>query len=368
MTPRRPPAEPPPFLEAWYREELPRAELDISSSGVYAYSFAEVRRRVGLAAEELDEVVLEDSVSFGAPELREAVAERYAPGRADHVMATHGSSEAIALALAALLEPGDRVVVADPLYHALRSHAELRGCRVVRVAAAGEALEAAIVPGTRAVVVNFPHNPTGAVLTAEGACRLAERCRSAGAVLVWDGAMEELPMSGEARPLEPPAGEGVVRFGTLSKAFGLPGLRVGWCIAPPALLERTLAVRDRTTLFLSPLVERIAARAVRHAGSLIAPRLAEARGNLEYLDGWVREHAGRVAWQRPEGGVCGLLAIHGVADTEPLCRALLRDTGVLLVPGRAFEYPGHVRIGYGGPAGELREGLRRLSGFLAEYG
>lgn len=367
--------ERPPFLEAWYRDRLPRAELDISSSGVYAYRFGEVRRLLELDFAELDAVMLHDSVSYGAPALRRAIADRYAPGRADHVMATHGSSEAIALALGGLLEPGARVVVADPLYHPLRTCAEVRGCEVVRVstremagAGAGAALAAAIVPGTRAVVVNFPHNPTGAVLGAGQVRRLLERCRRAGAVLVWDGAMEQLLMCGAARPLEPPAGAGVVRFGTLSKSYGLPGLRVGWCIAEPALLERTLAVRDRTTLFLSPLVEAVAARAVERAGILVEPRLAEARANLEHLDAWIHAHHGRVAWRRPQGGVCGLMELRGVDDTEPFCRALLEETGVLLVPGAAFESPGQVRIGYGGPSAELREALQRLSGFLRRHG
>src|SRR5205823_1699140 len=102
-------------------------------------------------------------------------------------------------------------------------------------------------------------------------------------------------------------------------------------------LERTLAMRDRTTLFLSPLVELIATRVVEHADDLIGPRLAEARRNLAYVDEWARHHEDRVHWERPGGGVCGLLEIREVADTEPFCRRLLDVTGVLLVPGEAFE-------------------------------
>src|SRR4051794_40731572 len=87
----------PPLLEAWYREELPRARFDISSSGVQSYRFAELRQLLHLTEAELDAVVLEDSFSYGMPRLRAAIAARYAPDYGDHVMATHGSSEAIAL-------------------------------------------------------------------------------------------------------------------------------------------------------------------------------------------------------------------------------------------------------------------------------
>jgi len=360
-----PPAETPPLLEAWYRELLPLARFDISSSGVEAYGFAELRALTGLSNEDLDEVVLEDSVSFGAPRLRAALADRYAGGDASRVMATHGSSEAIALVLGALLNPGDRVVIVEPVYHSFRTIAEQRGCLLTEVPVgsllsdADGVLDRALAPGARALIVNFPHNPTGATISDDRLEALLGKARRAGCVLVRDAAMAELPMDGTPPGRDAPAD--AVTFGTLSKAFGLPGLRVGWCVAPPALIERTLAARDRTTLFLSPLVELIAARSVRAADALIGPRLERARRNLGLLGEWIEKHRDFVGWVRPQGGVCGLIELAGVSDTEPFCRTLLERTGVLLVPGRAFNRPGAVRIGYGGPRAELIEGLARLS-------
>jgi capreomycidine synthase len=361
-----------PLLEAWYRDHLPSAAIDISASGVEAYPFGELRRLLELSSDELDEVRLDDSTTLGAAALREAIARRYAAGDLDRVMATHGSSEAISLILSVLLRPGERVVVVDPIYHSLRSYAELTGSAITRVpvdAFTAPATRASgwgelIERGTAAVVVNFPHNPTGQSLCAAGVQQLARRCAEVGAFLVWDGAMEELTMTGDAAVWVPEAEDHVIRFGTLSKAFGLPGLRVGWCIAPREVLARTMALRDRTTLFLSPLIERIATRAIARADVLIAPRLARARHNLALLDAWIAEHGDLVTWQLPTGGVCGLLELRGVDDTEPFCRHLVADTGVLLVPGRAFERPSAVRISYGGDSDALREALRRLSSFL----
>lgn len=362
------PCEEPPLLEEWYRRHLGRARYDISSSGVSAYGFAELRALCGLSVEALDATSLDDSVSYGAPALRRALADRYAEGDVARVMATHGSSEAIALVLGALLEPGDRVLVNDPAYHSLRSVAERRGCRVVGIpipALQGDQdgiLDAALLSGARALVVNFPHNPTGASISDRRLDELIEKCWASGCTLVWDAAMAELPMTGDRLRRTAP-GDAVV-FGTLSKAFGLPGLRVGWCVAAPELLSRTLPVRDRTTLFLSPLVELIATCAVESADRLIEPRLETARANLATLDAWIESHSQWVRWTRPEGGVCGLMEVKGETDIEGFCLKLLDRTGVILVPGTAFDRPGAVRIGYGGRTGELREGLSRLSEFL----
>lgn len=364
--------EPPPILESWYRTELPKARFDISSSGVQPYSFADFRRIVELDMDEVDALLLQDSVSFGASALRRAISDRYAPGKSDHVMVTHGSSESIALTLSTLLEPGWRVVVADPIYHALRTYAELKGCEVVRFPIAPMcgadwrvAFESKIDSRTRAVIVNFPHNPTGMTPSADALRYLAVSCQKIGAILFWDGAMEELFFDANFGRHEPHLTEQVVRLGTLSKAFGLPGLRVGWCIASPPLLNRMLAMKDRTTLFLSPLIELLATRAIEHADKLIRPRLIRARRNLTLIDQWVNEHNNLVNWITPQGGVCGLLTILGWKDTELFCKRLVDTTGVLLVPGSAFELPQAVRIGYGGDTDELREGLQRIADFLA---
>ncbi|MBB4787159.1 capreomycidine synthase [Streptomyces rapamycinicus] len=365
-----PPA--PPILEEWYRRYLDRAELDISSSGVQPYSFAELRRIAGIGHDELDGIVMDDSTSQGSPELRQAIADRYAGGRREHVMVTHGSSEAIALTLGTLLEPGDRVVLSDSLYHSLGHFARERGCEI-RTLPLGELSDGAfpdsvlrdtIGPGTKAVVANFPHNPTGLSLSGTGYRAFLDRVADAGALLVWDAAFAEITHGADPLPNPEMLYPHTVSYGTFSKVYGLPGLRFGWCIAPPELIERTFPLRDRTTLFLSPLVERIALHAVRAAPRLIGPRVEQARHNLELMDRWVERHADVVAWQRPHGGVCGLLELPHVADVERFCLELLDRTGTLLVPGTAFDLPHGVRLGFGGAEKEFAAGLDRLSGFL----
>jgi capreomycidine synthase len=381
MSSLRPRHEEPPVLEEWYRRHLAPGIHDISSSGVHPYSFAEIRDLCGIRTEELDAIVMDDSVSQGGAGVRQAIADRYAAGDADRVLVTHGSSEAIALTLNALLRPGDRVVVQEGIYHSLAHHPPAAGCETARLPASavreGEidpgTLERLVTPGTRAVIVNFPHNPSGATLSPQGLKALTEHTEAAGATLVWDAATAEITHRWEVLPDPGAAGGNTVSYGTFSKTFGLPGLRVGWAVAPPELIRASFPLRDRTTLFLSPLVELIAERAMRHADVLIGARAAEARRNLAHLDTWAADHADLVRWTPPAGGVCVLPVFRELADAdappeavERFCLDLLDRHRTLLVPGTAFGAPHGARLGFGGPGESFRAGLVGLSAFLRE--
>lgn len=363
------------LLEEWLRTYYFETEVDISCSGVRNFSFPELRTILNLTLDDLDQVVFNDGHSFGSPPLRRQIAQRWSNGDADRVIVTHGSSEAIYLLMNVLLEPGDEVVVLDPVYPQLFAIAQAMGCRIVRWPLRFEQqftpdfaqVRSLVSSRTRMIVVNFPHNPTGASITLAQQDELLELAARAGAYLVWDGAFTDLVYDG--RPLPDPSVkyDRCVSLGTLSKGYGLAGLRVGWCLAPPEVLERCVRFRDYLTLHLSPLVEVIATRAVTHGDRLLVPRLAEARINLELLAQWVREHEPLVQWVRPQGGVCGLLRFGALRDVTAFCHELAREHGVLVVPGACFEQPDCVRVGFGGSTAELEEGLRRIARCLIHH-
>ncbi|HLU99376.1 MAG TPA: capreomycidine synthase [Thermobifida alba] len=379
MSSLHPPREEPPVLEEWYRRHLGPDLHDISSSGVYPYTFAEIRELCRIPAEDLDAVVMDDSVSQGGAGIRQAIADRYAGGDAERVLVTHGSSEAIALTLGTLLRAGDRVVVQQGIYHSLGHYPRAAGCEVAELPAAAvrdgaideDVLQGLVTPGTTAVVVNFPHNPSGVTLSPQGLKSLTERTATVGATLVWDAATAEVAHRWDVLPDPAATCDDTISYGTFSKTFGLPGLRVGWAVAPPELITAVFPLRDRTTLFLSPLVELIAERAMRHADVLIGTRAAEARRNLAHFTGWMAEHEDLVRWTPPEGGVCALPVFRGLeraaggpAAVERFCLELLSRHRTLLVPGTAFGVPHGARLGFGGPEESFRTGLAELSAFL----
>lgn len=365
----------PAHLEYWLRDNYFTTEIDISSSGVENFTFGELRQLCNITPDDLDRIVLRDSRTLGDPALRTAIGNRFANGKAERVMATNGSNEAIYLIMRSLLEPGDEVVVLDPAYHALSSLAAFIGCKLKQWRLRFQDsfrpdLDEArrlIGPQTRMVVVNFPHNPTGTSLTPAEQDELIELTAGAGAYLVWDAAFAELSYDG---PVLPDPGERYDRsitLGTLSKAYGLPGLRVGWCLAGPEVLERLVRLRDYTTLALSPLVEHIATRAIENGDLFLQPRLAQARHNLELLVSWANSHGEFVSLVRPQGGVSVFMRMHNVADSEDFCQELLDKYSVLLVPGTSFGNPNHVRLGFGCSTRDLTEALSRLSEHLHRY-
>ena len=363
---------PPALLEEWMRLYYFAVDADLGSSGVSDYSLAEVRALLGIGVEEMGAVVFHDSQTLGGTGVRNAVARRWTDGDADRVMVTHGSTEAIFLVMNALLAPGDEVVVLDPVYPGLGDVVRAMGCRLHRwTLRAGDgwrpdldALSGMVSDRTRMVVVNFPHNPTGATLTPGEQEALLDVVERAGAWLLWDGAFADLTY--DAPPLPDPATryDRAVSLGTLSKGYGLPGLRVGWCLAAPRVLERMTRVRDYTTLHLSPLVELLAERVVDGADRILAQKRAAARRNRQRVERWMDEQGGAITWTTPAGGVCGFPRLHEVADVEAFCHALAREQRVMLVPGTCFGTPGHVRLGFGGRADVLEQGLERLAGAL----
>lgn len=356
------------YLRAYYFE----VDHDLGGSGVQDYSLREIRELTGLSAGEMDAVVFHDSRTLGDPGLLEVLADHLGLAGPEWVMATHGSSEAIFLTMSALVDPGDDVVVLDPAYPQLAALAEQNGCRLRhwplrRERAFRPDVEeglSMIGPETRMVVVNFPHNPTGATLTPAEQEVLVAAAERAGAYLVWDGAFTR--MTYDRPPLPDPVSryDRALSFGTLSKSYGLPGLRVGWCAAAPEVLKRFEAIRDYTLLHLSPLVELLATRALAVGDRLIEIRREQAARNRSLVADWVEAQDGRLEWVPPEGGVSTFPRLTRVRDVDAFCHRLARERRTLVVPGSCFGVPEHVRLGIGGATAGLEEGLTRFAEML----
>jgi capreomycidine synthase len=362
----------PALLEDYLRDYYFTSDIDIGSSGVQDFSLAEIRQHTGLTHEELDAVVFRDSPSCGDDDLRRLVARRWGNGNPERAMMTTGSNEAIFLIMHALLRAGDEVIVLDPCYYSLVNVAESLGCQLKywRLQFANgfvpdiEEVRSLITPRTRMVVVNFPHNPTGASLTPEQQAELSRLVAEAGAYLVWDGAFAELTYEREPLPNPGLDDDRVISIGTLSKAYGLPGLRFGWCLASPGIIAELVHLRDYTSLYLSPLVEAIARRVIENADRLLEIRVRQARANLEVLKEWMGRNVEMVEWAQPQGGVTAFPRLRHIPDVARFCNRLSDEHKVLLVPGVCFKHPEHVRLGFGGPTWIVREGLSRLSAML----
>jgi len=360
-------------LEEWMREYYFDVEIDVGSSGVEPFSLHEIRAITGVSTDELDAIVFRDSRTFGDDRLRRAIANRCGDGRPERVMATHGSNEALFLLMNALLEPGDELITLYPGYQQLFSTAEAIGCGVRRwplrfengFAPDPDELRRLITPKTKMVTLNFPHNPTGAAVDPTLRREIASIADSAGLWVIWDEAFAELTY--ESRECcAGPSHERSIQTGTLSKAYGAPGLRVGWCIAGPVVLNRCAHLRDYITLHLSPLVEHIASRILECADEFVGRRLREVWANLATVTLWAKDVAQDVEWIPPRGGVCAFPRL-GVPDVDGFCRFLASRYRVLLVPGSCFGAPQHVRLGFGCSSDDLQKALVLIKAALKDY-
>jgi capreomycidine synthase len=363
-------------LEAWMRDYYHKVDHDIGSSGVRDLTMAELRALCGFDLSELDSMIFHDSESYGGPRLRWALADRWTGGDVDRIMVTHGSSEAIYLVMHLALERGDEVVVLDPAYQQLHDIAAARGCRITRwpldpgagFAADLSTLRKLAANRPRMIVVNFPHNPTGVSITRAEQKELIAIAAEAGSWLVWDHAFGELTYAADPLPLPVDDYRRHIAFGTFSKSYGLAGLRVGWCVAPPDLLARMALLRDYIALYVSPVLEFFAEQAVRHADRIVALQREHAAGNRRLLVDWAADRPELVRFAPPDGGVTAFVELLGQPDVVRSCRRLAEHYRVLLVPGACFgdSYRDYVRLGFGGTTAELTTGLERLERVLRE--
>lgn len=341
---------------AWTKRRPP-VRYNLARSGVAKLAL----ERLGLS---LSDLLHNDNVEDGWLPLRERIAARN-DVTAAHVVTTHGCSMANHLAFAATVEAGDDVVMETPAYEPLVRIAEYVGARIVTFARQAENawkvdaddVRRALTASTKLVVLSNLHNPSGAFdddATLAEVARVAERVGAR--VLVDEVYLEFLHARGArtAAHLSPH----VLTTSSMTKVFGLDGLRLGWVLAEPALAEQIRRLNDLFSVNTAHPSERIAARALEHADALLAESNALLVRNIETVDAFVRGHDD-LSWVKPKAGTVGL--VHVVdADVDRLVDRLHAEFEVALVPGSFFGAKDHFRIAFSSPTEELRDALSRI--------
>ena len=347
-----------PFrIEQYYAEHEFTAPYMLSSSDAESVAVADLLALEPDAGERLLAQRLGYTETAGAPELRAAIAAMYETTEPDDVVVVAAAEEAIFVAYHALLEPGDHVVVETPCYESALQVALSAGADVTewrRSATDGwahdlDALERALRPDTRLVYVNTPHNPTGTLMPREVLDRVVALCAERGAWLFCDEVYRELEHDpGDRLPAACDLYERALSLGSMSKTYGLPGLRLGWLASrDSSALARIVDLKHYTTICSSAPSELLSALALRHRDALADRNRAIVLGNLPLLDGFLDRQAALLSWTRPTASPIGFPRLHGIDDTTDFCEQLVAATGVLLLPGRVYDEPGHVRIGFG---------------------
>jgi aspartate/methionine/tyrosine aminotransferase len=366
-------------LERWMTTYELDARYDLAESGIAPPTLGELLALdpAGATLERLLAMPLGYSEARGTAALRAAIAALYDDTTPEQILVTTGAIEANFLLCNVLLEPGDTAIAVYPAYQQLYAVPAACGATVKRWELREEegwrfdlaALERLLDDRTRLIVVNTPHNPTGATMPPADFRRLHALCEERGIWLLSDEAYRWLTFSGEepAPPARSLGGRGI-SVGTLSKPLGLPGLRVGWLAAPEEIVRRCCAMRDYVSLSPGKLNDALALLALGHRDRLLERTRAIATENFAALHDFMEDHAGVLSWVPPRGGLLALVRYALDLPSYQFANRLAEERGVMLAPGAAFGQEHHFRIGFGPRPEVFREGLAVVADYLRELG
>ncbi|HSJ12883.1 MAG TPA: aminotransferase class I/II-fold pyridoxal phosphate-dependent enzyme [Longimicrobiales bacterium] len=363
-----------PFaMERWQSKYENRVRYNLSESGVHPLT---VRELLALGDTTLDDVLLGYGQSNGSDPLRDAIAQLYRGGAESGVVVTNGSAEANFVALWELLEPGAAAAIVVPTYMQTPGLAENLGAHVIELPlhekrgwqVDPDEVRRLVTSEVRALVITNPNNPTGARLTRESRDALTAAAARVGAWIVADEVYTGAELDAQETSSFFGTYERVIATGSLSKAYGLPGLRIGWVMTEPAMAERLWARTDYTTIAPGELTDRLARVAL---DDTVRPRLRE-RTRAIIQDGLavLEPHLARwgCSWRRPDAGAICYARYPWAAASAGIAERLRVEQDVLLVPGTQFGNEGWLRFGIGLLHDEHTAALERVDRLVATLG
>jgi aspartate/methionine/tyrosine aminotransferase len=313
--------------------------------------------------------------SPGAPALREVIAGMYKEIKPDDVLVFGATEEGIFVLYHALLSPGDHVIVETPCYESALEVARSTGAQISEWRRGYEngwahdltALEKLIQPNTKIMYINTPHNPTGLLMQANAFERLMKLAASRRIIVFCDEVYRELEHDpGTRLHAACEIYERAVSLGSMSKTYGLPGLRLGWLASRDAeILHRCLEFKYYTTICSSAPSEFLSALALRHREVLVQRNRQIVLRNLPLLDSFLKQHANLFEWSKPNASPIGFVHFKPQRDVVSFCEHVVKNAGVLLLPGTVYDQPRHIRFGYGRK--NMPESLAELSAYLDSH-
>ena len=351
-------------------------DFNLSESGVHPLTPRELLAHADLGIV-LDQPLVY-SQSNGTTALRSLIAQQYSGSTADHVEVTNGGSEANYIVSWRLIEPGDEVAMLVPNYMQTWGLVRAFGATVkewplIEDREAGrwrpdlDALSRVVSDRTRLIIICTPNNPTGARLKPEELDAIGRIADRVGAWVLSDEVYRGAELDGHETASMWGRGERVIVTSGLSKAYGLPGLRIGWIAAPPPFVASTWSYHDYTTIAPGALSDRLARVALDPARrpALLERTRGILRSNLPIIESWLHDHAPTFSWLAPEAGAIVYVRYNYPINSTELVTRLRDEKSVLIVPGDHFGMDGYLRLGFGERPDYLKQGLERLHQLLS---
>ena len=362
-----------PFeLERWQCVWENRVRFNMTESGVHPLSVDELLEISGTDPAVLGAQRLLYSQSNGTEALRTAISALYPGTTEDNILVTVGSSGANFVICWTTLEPGQRATIQIPNYLQTWGVARSNGADVNTFSLKPDLgwepdldeMREAIRPDTKLVVITNPNNPTGRVLSAEARDAILGRAQEVGAWVLVDEVYQGAERDGTMTESCWGKYDKVVITGGMSKAYGLPGLRIGWVVGPPGFIQEAWSRQDYTVIGPSPVSDLLATRALGVRDKILERTRSILRDNYATLEEWLGSFGDLLAWRPPDAGAICLAEYKLSIESLALVHHLRETQDVLLVPGVHLGLDNYLRIGFGEEPSRLADGLEALGAGL----
>lgn len=362
-----------PFkMERWQSIWENEVQYNLSESGVHPLSLSEL-----ISSKDLEEI-LETKLGYiqtnGPSRLREKIGLLYPGTDIENILVTSGSAEANFLLVWSHIDPGDEIVLMLPNYMQIWGLLRGFGAQVKPFFLKEELgwnpdldeLKRTVSKKTKMIIINNPNNPTGAVLNAKTREAIVGLAQWANAWIVSDEVYQGAELSGSLTPSFWGLAKKVVVTNSLSKAYGLPGLRMGWMIGPQDFIQKAWTYHDYTTISLSTVSNKLAQIALSsEKRKRILQRTRKIlKTNLSLLESWVKKQQGLLHMIPPKAGAIAYARYQLDIPSTVLAERFLKEKSVLVVPGEHFEMKNYIRFGYGMQKKDLQIALSRMGKVL----
>lgn len=350
-------------LEEWFDRYQYEVEYDIGESAVKFLTFEDL----GI---DLGRLPLRYGFHKGRPDLRGYLAEQYPGLSSDNIIVTSGASEANFAIIAAVAKPGDHIIVEHPNYTSMYEVPRSLGCEVSLLHLTFEKqfkpdlneLRDMITPKTKLISFTHPNNPTGSMISEDTLKELIDIVESYNIYLLFDETYRELEFE-KPLPTAASLSPRVISISSMSKCYGLPGIRIGWAATKDQfILDSLLAIREQVSITNNAISEEIAESVLKRKTDFLLKAKSHVEKNRGIVAAWI-ERQEDFEWVYPEAGVVSLPRIrkHVKIDPEKLYRLLAEKYRTFVIPGRCFEMDNRFfRLGFGATHAEIETGLENI--------
>jgi aspartate/methionine/tyrosine aminotransferase len=346
------------FIEDRLEKYRTNSFCNLGESGLSNYTLGEILDQLSISPSELSKIPLDDSPNQGSEELRNEIAKLYGQEvSSSNVLVTTGTSEALYIYFHLLLKKNDQVSLLWPAFQALYEIPMMLGTKIRRVETGFKDL---FDSSNRLAIINHPHNPSGTNLLASDWELIESFCKNNNSLeFLFDEHYRFLDFATDMTRSGALLRANCSATGSITKCFGVVGLKIGWLIAREDLIQKARSFKDYLTHTVNPISEFLACKILQNRQTIIAPIKERIQDNIHYFQSKLSSLKSIEHFLAPDSGLVSFPKLKGGILSEEYADRLYDNTGVFVLPGINFETEGYIRIGFGEVTERFREGINR---------